>query len=287
LVDELAHTNVPGSKNKKRYEDVLEILEAGINVITTVNVQHLESLNDAVHQITGIKVRETVPDNILLLADEVQLIDVSPQALQQRMKEGKVYDLQKVDQALNNFFKTGNLIALRELALREIADDVDERLESLERKSSLRGPWRKKEVIFICVNDTPHAERLIRRGFRIAYRLKATWYVNFVQTDDRKGNDLNKRLEVLKKLTVRLGGKFQIHLSEGTQNIPQVLASKADEAGATQMIVGQSKQYFWEELWKGSVVIRLLRLVRNMDVLVVADYDPNMSIQAKSLQNHN
>ncbi|SEC45622.1 histidine kinase [Paenibacillus sp. GP183] len=278
LIDELAHTNVPGSKNKKRYEDVLEILEAGINVITTVNVQHLESLNDAVHQITGIKVRETVPDDILRLADEVQLIDVSPQALQQRMKEGKVYDMQKVDQALSNFFKTGNLIALRELALREIADDVDERLESLERKSSLRGPWRKKEVIFVCVNDTPHAERLIRRGFRIAYRLKAAWYVNFVQTDPRENHDLNKRLEVLKKLTVRLGGKFEIHFSEGTNQIPQVLAAKAEEAGASQIIVGQSKQFFWEELWKGSVVIRLLRLVRHMDVLVVADYDPNMNI---------
>ncbi|KIL36744.1 histidine kinase, partial [Gordoniibacillus kamchatkensis] len=166
LIDELAHTNVPGSKNRKRFEDVLEILEAGISVITTVNVQHLESLNDAVEQITGIRVRETVPDSILRMADEVQLIDVSPEALQQRMREGKIYAMAKVDQALNHFFKTGNLIALRELALREIADDVDERLESLERKSSLRGPWRRKEVIFVCVNSTPHADRLIRRGFR-------------------------------------------------------------------------------------------------------------------------
>ena len=157
LVDELAHTNVPGSKNKKRYEDVLELLDAGISVITTVNVQHLESLNDAVEQITGIRVRETVPDSILQMADEVQLIDVSPEALQKRMREGRIYAMTKVDQALNNFFKTGNLIALRELALREIADDVDERLESLERKSSLRGPWRRKEVIFVCVNSMPNA----------------------------------------------------------------------------------------------------------------------------------
>lgn len=275
LVDELAHNNVPGSKNKKRYEDVLEILDAGISVITTVNVQHLESLNDAVEQITGIRVRETLPDSILRKADEVQLIDVSPQALQQRMREGKIYAMTKVDQALNNFFKMGNLIALRELALREIADDVDERLESLERKSSLRGPWRRKEVIFVCVNSTPHAERLIRRGFRIAYRLKAIWYVNYVNVGDSMTDELKKRLDALEKLTVRLGGKFAIHRAHDPKQIPQVLTMKANEVGTTQMIIGQSNVPFWEEIWKGSVVKKLLRLIRHMDVLVVADYDPN------------
>lgn len=193
LVDELAHTNVPGSRNKKRYEDVLEILDAGISVITTVNVQHLESLNDAVEQITGIRVRETVPDSILQLADEVQLIDVAPEALRSRMRDGKIYAMAKVEQALSNFFKTGNLIALRELALREIADDVDERLESLERNSSLRGPWRRRESIFVCVNDTPHAQRLVRRGFRTAYRLKAPWSVHYVQVGPAKGIGASSR----------------------------------------------------------------------------------------------
>jgi two-component system sensor histidine kinase KdpD len=279
LVDELAHTNVPGSTNKKRYEDVLEILDAGINVITTVNVQHLESLNDAVHQITGIHVRETVPDSILRMADEVQLIDVAPQALQQRMREGRIYGLEKVDQALGNFFKTGNLIALRELALREIADDVDERLEAWERKSSLRGQCRRKEVIFVCVNSTPHAERLIRRGFRIAFRLKATWVVNYVQTQPEINPELQARLEALRKLTVRLGGKFEIHSAAGSKNnIAQLLVSKADEAGASQMIIGQAKLTLWQELRKGSVVKKILRLTRHMDVLVVADFHPNMSL---------
>lgn len=140
LVDELAHTNVPGSRTKKRYEDVIRLLDCGISVITTVNVQHLESLNDAVEQLTGVRVRETVPDAVLKMADEVELIDVTPKMLQERMREGKIYALEKVKQALASFFKMGNLIALRELALREIADDVDERLEAWDRDISLRGP---------------------------------------------------------------------------------------------------------------------------------------------------
>ncbi|TVY09405.1 universal stress protein [Paenibacillus cremeus] len=281
LVDELAHTNVPGSQYKKRYEDVLKILDAGISVITTVNVQHLESLNDAVEQITGIRVRETVPDSILRLADEVQLIDVAPEALQQRMREGKIYAMAKVDQALNHFFKTGNLIALRELALREIADDVDERLESLERKNSLRGPWRRKEVIFVCVNSTPHAERLIRRGFRTAYRLKAAWYVNYVHTGTAwtvLSDELKTRLEALERLTVRLGGKFVVHDCPTPKDIAAVLSAKAIEAGATQLVIGQSKQTLWEELLHGSVVKQLIRQSRHMDVLIVADFDPNLAL---------
>ncbi|MFD0697588.1 histidine kinase [Paenibacillus sp. GCM10027628] len=278
LVDELAHTNVPGSRNKKRYEDVLEILDAGISVISTVNVQHLESLNDAVEQITGIRVRETVPDNILQMADEVQLIDVAPEALQQRMREGKIYAMAKVDQALSHFFKTGNLIALRELALREIADDVDERLESLERKSSLRGPWRRKEVIYVCVNRTPHAERLIRRGFRTAYRLKAAWYVNYVHVGETLPDELKQRLEAMERLTVRLGGKFIVHRCQNPKQIADVLSSKADEVETTQLVIGQSKLSFWEELWKGSVVKRLIRHSRHMDILIVADFDPNIAL---------
>lgn len=272
LIDELAHTNVPGSKNKKRYEDVLEILAAGISVITTVNVQHLESLNDSVEQITGVRVRETVPDHILRLADEVQLIDVTPQSLQQRMREGRIYAMDKVDQALSHFFKTGNLIALRELALREIADDVDERLEAWERSSSLRGPWRRKEVIYVCIDCTPQAERLIRRGFRIAYRLKAVWYVSYVQlAGEAEAGETAERLESLKKLTDRLGGKFEIRRSNRQKvDIADVLVATATEYGATQLIVGQSKSTLWQQLRHGSIVKQLLRSARHMDVLVVA-----------------
>ncbi|ULL13697.1 histidine kinase [Paenibacillus sp. H1-7] len=280
LVDELAHTNVPGSKYKKRYEDVLEILDAGISVISTVNVQHLESLNDAVEQMTGVRVRETVPDRILRLADEVQLIDVAPASLQQRMKEGKIYAMDKVNQALGNFFKTGNLIALRELALREIADDVDERLESLERKGSLRGPWRRREVIYVGVSSTPKAERLVRRGFRIAHRLKAAWYVTYVQTKHRKQpDDLEERLEQIRKLTERLGGTFEMQAADHRSQIADVLVAKAKEYKATQLIIGQSGQTVWQEWWHGSLVKKLLRLSRHADVLVVADYDPNLQLQ--------
>ncbi|NOV01742.1 histidine kinase [Paenibacillus planticolens] len=259
LVDELAHTNVPGSKHKKRFEDVLDILEAGISVIATVNVQHLESLNDAVEQITGIRVRETVPDSLLRAADEVQLIDVAPGALQLRMREGKIYAMAKVEQALRHFFKTGNLIALRELALREIADDVDERLESMERKSSLRGPWRRKEVIYVCVTESAQADRLIRRGFRIAHRLKAAWHVSFIARG--ADGELGPRLEALEKLTATLGGEFSYTEVASRKQIPQVFAALASGAGATQIIV-----------WKDAMVRKLLPLARQMDVLIVADY---------------
>ncbi|AIQ12349.1 histidine kinase [Paenibacillus durus] len=276
LIDELAHTNVPGSKNKKRYEDVIEVLNAGISVISTMNVQHLESLNDAVEQITGIRVKETVPDHMLRLADEVQLIDVAPKSLQQRMKEGKIYAMDKVDQALNSFFKTGNLIALRELALRELADDVDERLESLDRKDSFRGPWRRKETIFVGVTTSCNAERLIRRGFRIAYRLKAAWYVMYVQKGTEVPENLSKRIDTLRELTTRLGGTFELQYAEHDKEVASILLDKANEYAGTQMIVGQSHRRFWDKLRNGSIVKTILRHARHMDVLIVSDFDPNV-----------
>ncbi|MBW7475261.1 universal stress protein [Paenibacillus oenotherae] len=274
LIDELAHTNMPGSHYKKRYEDVLKILDAGISVISTVNVQHLESLNDAVEQIAGVRVRETVPDAILRLADEVELIDMTSQALRQRMRDGKVYAMDKVEQALGNFFKTGNLIALRELALREIADDVDERLDSWERRSSLRGPWRRQEMIFVCVNIGPNAERLIRRGFRIAYRLKAPWSVACVCCS-RQTNwnaEDKKRMDALETLTNILGGKFEVVTGTKPREVAEALRSKAKDYRASQIIMGQSKRSWWHRLRYGSVVSSLLRLARDTDVLVVAHY---------------
>lgn len=271
LVDELAHTNVPGSKYHKRYLDVEDILDAGISVISTMNIQHLESLNDSVEQITGVRVRETVPDHILRKADEIELIDISPKALQERMKEGRIYASEKVEQALNNFFKTGNLIALRELALREVADDVDERLEAWERKSTLRGPWRQEEVIFVCINLRPDSERLIRRGFRIAYRLKATWYVSYVIDHHPLTEEEEQVLNKIRKLTERLGGKFEIYEAQYRRHVFKKLVSEMNEKKATQVIIGQSARTRFEEILKGSVFQRLLREVRHMDVLVVAD----------------
>lgn len=271
LVDELAHTNVPGSKYDKRYKDVKEILESGISVISTMNIQHLESLNDSVEQVTGVRVRETVPDRILRTADEVELIDISPKALRDRMKEGQIYATIKIEQALNNFFKTGNLIALRELALREVADDVDERLEAWERKRTLRGPWRMQEVIFVCTNLRPDSERLIRRGFRIAYRLKAAWYVAHVKDHHPLTNEEEQSLHKIQELTERLGGVFEMYEASDRRHVFIKLVSKLNEKEATQVIIGQSARTRLEEITKGSVVQRLLREVRHMDVLVVAD----------------
>jgi two-component system sensor histidine kinase KdpD len=270
LVDELAHTNVTGSKYRKRYENVEEILASGISVISTMNIQHLESLNDSVEQITGVRVRETVPDHILRKADEIELIDISPKALQERMKEGRIYAAEKVEKALNNFFRTGNLIALRELALREVADDVDERLEAWERKRTLRGPWRQQEVIFVCTNLCPDSERLVRRGFRIAYRLKAIWYVTYVK-DHPLTVEEKENLKKIQQLTERLGGIFEMYETSDRRNIFRKLVSEMNEKKATQVIIGQSARTRWEEIKKGSVSQRLLREVRHLDVLIVAD----------------
>ncbi|WP_166246459.1 histidine kinase [Paenibacillus turpanensis] len=271
LVDELAHTNVPGSDRKKRYEDVLELLKAGISVVSTMNVQHLESLNDAVEQLTGIRVRETVPDSILRDADQVELIDVAPSALQQRLREGKVYAMDKVEQSLKHFFKTGNLIALRELALREIADDVDERLEAWERTSSLRGPYRRKETICVCVSLRGDADRLIRRGFRIAHRLKAAWYTVFIVTPDQVQHELYlSRMETIRAMTERLGGTLLVQEAASRKEIGRSLLRAAAALGCTQLILGQTKQPWWKR-WRRGDVMRTIGLHgRHMDVLVVS-----------------
>lgn len=273
LVDELAHTNVPGSRDRKRYEDVIRLLDSGISVISTVNVQHLESLNDAVEQLTGVRVRETVPDAILKLADEVELIDVTPQMLQQRMREGKIYTFDKVEQALGSFFKIGNLIALRELALRELADDVDERLEAWDRNTSLRGQWRRQEVIFVCVDAGPRAERLIRRGFRIAHRLKAEWHVHYVQPQSQAGVDTEKRLDTLRQLCERLGGRLEVASPYSRKRIGEALLRRMNELNATLLIVGQSRRPRWHSLIKETVVHFMLRRARGTDMLIVADFD--------------
>ena len=271
LVDELAHTNIPGSKNQKRFEDVIEILNAGISVISTMNIQHVESLNDSVEQITGVCVRETVPDKVLHLADELELIDLSPNALRHRMQEGNIYAMDKVELSLSNFFKTRNLIALRELALRELADDVDERLESLDRKEGVRGPWRNEEIIFVCVNLRPDSERLIRRGFRIAYRLKATWYVVYVKDQQLLSDEQEIILNKIMSLTNRLGGNFELYSAANHRLVVTEIMKQLEDKKATQVIIGHSARSRWQEIKKGSVVARMLRNARHLDILVVAD----------------
>ncbi len=271
LVDELAHTNLSGSKNLKRYQDVTDILNAGISVISTMNIQHIESLHDSVEQITGVCVRETVPDRVMHLADELELIDISPNALRSRMQTGNIYATDKIEQSLTNFFKTQNLIGLRELALRELADNVDDRLESVERRASVRGPWRKEEVIFVCVNLRPDSERLIRRGFRIAYRLKAKWFVVYVKDQPTLSNDMQLILEKIISLTNRLGGNFDSYSTTNKRFVVGEISKQLQDKQATQVIIGYSVRSRWQEIKQGSIVSQLLREARNLDVLVVAD----------------
>ena len=171
LVDELAHTNAPGSRNEKRWQDVEELLEAGINVISTLNIQHLESLNDVVEEITGVKQRETIPDEVVRRADELQLVDLTPVALRNRLARGDVYPPERIDAALANYFRPGNLSALRELALAWLADRVDEGLEDYRRRHGIDEPWETRERVLVALTGSPDGERLIRRAARMAQRM--------------------------------------------------------------------------------------------------------------------
>ena len=187
LVDEMAHTNVPGSRNAKRYEDIEELLEAGIDVISTVNIQHLESVNDVVERITGVKQRETVPDAVVRAADQVELVDMTPEALRRRMAHGNIYAAEKVDAALGNYFRVGNLSALRELALLWVADKVDAGLQDYMEAHGIEGPWETRERVVVAVTGSPSGEHLIRRAARMAHRAKADLLGVHVQSERRPG----------------------------------------------------------------------------------------------------
>jgi two-component system sensor histidine kinase KdpD len=194
--------------------------------------------------------------------------------LQERMKEGKIYAAEKIRQALESFFKIGNLIALRELALREIADDVDERLEAWERETALRGPWSRQEVIFVCVDLEPRAERLIRRGFRIAHRLKAEWFVHYAHCSGELSLEQRKQLDTLRQLTERLGGTMETAEAGSGKLLHRHLLARMNEVRATQLIIGQSRKPLWRTLFKETFVHYLLRHARHIDMLILADYDP-------------
>ncbi|MDK8183655.1 histidine kinase [Paenibacillus sp. UMB4589-SE434] len=270
LVDELAHTNMPGSQHDKRYEDVLQLLEAGISVMTTINIQHIESLNDAVEQLTGVRVRETVPDGVLRLADEMELIDVTPHTIQERMRSGLIYSADKVNQALDHFFRTSNLIGLRELALREVADDVDERLESWERRALLRGPWRRQEVIFVCIEPNTQAERLVRHGFRIAHRLKAELFVACLPIMGRSKIE-EKGMKSIKSLAERLGGTFEMYHPVLRKQWASTAVKLADAQLTTQLIVGLPGRK--QRRMERQQMKMLMRLSRHMDVLVMNEIE--------------
>lgn len=272
LVDEFAHTNVPGSRHPKRYLDVEELLAAGIDVYTTVNIQHLESLNDAVAQITGIRVRETIPDRLLDDAAELELVDLSPEELLQRLREGKVYVPDQAQRAIQRFFRLGNLTALRELALRRTAECVDERMQTYMQAHAIPGPWPACERIMVCVSPSPLSPRLVRVARRMADRRHAEWMAVYVETPrhHRLSNAERDRVAQTLRLAEQLGGEA---VTIPGHNMAEDLIRYAQSRNVTEVIIGKSRRSRWSEIWRGSVVHDLIRKSGDIDVYVISGED--------------
>ncbi|WP_366248222.1 KdpD-like non-kinase potassium sensor [Terribacillus aidingensis] len=268
LVDELAHTNIPGSKHAKRYQDVMELLDAGIDVLAAVNIQHLESVHDIVQTITGVRVNERVPDLFVQQADEIQLIDATPETLQKRLREGKIYPAHRIQKSLQNYFQLTNLAALRELALREIADEVDEKLER-QNGADYRGPLGVHEKILICVQHVDTAERLIRRGYRMANRLNAELFILHVTRDAVAEKE---KVDYIRQLCSTFDAHFLLHTS--SKRAANAIVLEAKKYFITQILLGQSARTRWEEVWKGSIVNTIMRQTCNIDIHIVADQQP-------------
>jgi two-component system sensor histidine kinase KdpD len=270
LVDELAHTNVPGSRHPKRYLDVEELLSNGIDVFTTLNIQHIESLNDVVAQITHIRVRETVPDSILDRADNIELVDITPDDLIQRLKEGKVYVPREAERALEHYFSPGNLTALRELALRRTAEQVDEQLLTHMQAHAIAGPWAAGERIVVCVSEDPRASDLVRYTKRLADRLHAHWTALWVEGPRalQQSEAERDRIADTLRLAERLGG--EAITIPGSRRIAEEVLNFAHANNVTHIIIGKSSRAPWFELLHGSVVHELVRHAGNISVHVIA-----------------
>jgi two-component system sensor histidine kinase KdpD len=266
LVDELAHTNIPGSKHRKRYEDVQELLAAKIDVISTLNIQHIESIAPVVRSITGITVRETVPDWVPLTATETVMVDLTPEALQNRMKRGDVYSSEKVERSLKNFFRRGNLIALRELALRQVAEQVDRSLESYMEAQDIRKNWAVRERIAVCISSNPSGQFLIARAARMARRMDAELYVAHVDREfGAKEQNLNalaanlRFAESLGAKVVRLKGR----------SVADSVAEFVRSKHITHVIFGRAAVHDWRKYLYLSAVHRFLRESPAVDVHIV------------------
>lgn len=269
VVDELAHTNVPGSRHGKRYEDVVEILDAGIHVMTAVNIQHLETLNDAVARATGVRVRETVPDTFLDRADEVINVDVTVEELRNRLREGKIYRPEKVEQALSNFFRKGNLSTLRELALRAVADEVGEKAASYRAREGLE-PALIPERVMVCMSSNALAPRVIRTGSRIAGRLGSRWYAVYVETPGERGDRIDPRAAEALQQNITLAEALGATVVRVKADKPaDGLIAFAQREGVTHVIFGQSARRRWELLLRGSTLDRFLSAVPDAAVQVV------------------
>jgi two-component system sensor histidine kinase KdpD len=270
LVDELAHTNAPGSRHPKRYLDVEELLSRGIDVYTAVNIQHIESLNDVVAQITHVRVRETVPDSIFDRADAIELIDLTPDDLIQRLKEGKVYVPKQAERALEHYFSPGNLTALRELALRRTADRVDEQLLNHMQANAIAGPWAAGERILVCVSEDPRAAGLVRYTKRLADRVHAPWTAISIET--RRSLQLTDEQRDLLADTLRLAealGAEALTIPGVGRRIADDIINFAHANNVTQIIIGKSSRSRWFEIMQGSVVHELVRRAGNISVSVI------------------
>jgi two-component system sensor histidine kinase KdpD len=267
LVDELAHTNVPGSPREKRHQDVEILLEAGIDVYSTVNIQHLESLNDLVARITGVVVRERIPDRVLEEADQVVVVDITPETLEERLLDGKIYAPEKIQQSLGNFFQRRNLIALRELALREVADTVEEDANGL----TLSGEsCNIHERVLVCVSTYPNAVQLLRRGARLASYMNAPFYAVFVDQSERfLTREESLHVETCEKLCQEFEGQF---LRVRNSDVPKAIAEVAEQNRITQIVIGESQQSRWRQIVKGSFTQRLMRLIwqKHIDLHIIA-----------------
>jgi len=285
LIDELAHTNVPGSKHVKRYQDVLEILDAGIDVVTTLNIQHLESLNDLVASITGVRVRETLPDWVLDQTEEVELIDISPYALRQRMKHGNIYPPERIDTALNHFFREGNLTALRELALPRTAEKTESQLQEYMTEHKIGKMWSASERVLVGFDSRPHTRQVIRDAWRLAHGLHADLIAVSIQPEGylaftskligwfkygseakRHREEALQRLEEHALLAEDLGAEV---IRTSSSNIARKLVEVAREYHVTQLVLGQPARSRWEEMLRGSIINRVLRLSADVDIHLV------------------
>src|SRR5215813_6908716 len=281
LVDELAHTNAPGARHAKRWQDVEELLDAGIDVYTTVNVQHLESLNDVVARITGVFVRETVPDSILDQADEVELIDLPPDELLQRLREGKVYMPVQANRALDHFFSKGNLIALRELALRRTADRVDAQMQLYRSTHAITETWPTTERILVCVSPSPLSARLVRATRRMAARLRAEWLAVYVETPaSLRLPDVDRdRVVHTLRLAEQLGAET---VTLSGENVSEELLTYARARNVSKIVVGKPRRPRWKEIVFGSVVDELARNTDDIDVYVISgEHDDSRPVSTR------
>jgi two-component system, OmpR family, sensor histidine kinase KdpD len=284
LVDELAHSNVPGSKNKKRYEDVLDLLEAGISVFTAVNIQHLETLNDAVVRSSGVRVRETVPDSFLKRADEVVNVDVTIEELRARLKQGKIYKPEKIEQALTHFFRRGNLSTLRELALRAVAEEVGSKAAQYRSREGL-GTALIPEKVMVCISSNQTAKKLLRAGSRIAGRLAALWYAVYVETPEEEASRIDpsdaRQLAENIALAEELGATV---VKLKAKRAADALVEFARREGISHVIFGQSARSRWDILLRGSTLNRFLAEVKDAAVQVIPTGEPAEARERRDTQ---